>query len=44
LQAQLAPQPHFSPQLQGWQEQFLLEHLSVILLLLCRLGFETVED
>jgi hypothetical protein len=44
LQAQLSPQPHFSPQLQGWQEQCLLEQLSVILLLLWRLGFETLED
>jgi hypothetical protein len=30
LQAQLAPQAHFGPQLQGWHEHCWLEHLSVI--------------
>jgi hypothetical protein len=44
LQAQLAPQPHFGPQLQGWQEHCLLEHLLLISFLLACPGSRTLKD
>lgn len=34
LQVQVSPQAHFGPQVQGWHEQFLLEHSFVMSLLL----------
>jgi hypothetical protein len=30
LHEQVAPQPHFGPQVQGWHEHSLFEHLLVI--------------
>lgn len=34
LQVQVSPQAHFGPQVQGWHEQFLLEHSFVMSFLL----------
>ena len=44
LQAHLEPHAQLGPQVQGWQVHCLLEHLSVILLLLKSSVSRTVEE
>ena len=44
LQAQVAPQVHFGPQVQGWQEHCLLAHSLVISRLLLRPFIRTLKN
>jgi cytochrome b len=44
LQAQVAPQVHFGPQVQGWQEHCRLAHWLVISRLLLRPLIRTLKN